>query len=174
MNWSFYRLVEAIQKSNFSEIYKLRKSLILPSKILTPFIHTFTDGGRAFSLLRVGGRLLNANLPYDAKFPLLLPKQNDFMYFTSSAVHLDLMSDLSTVIFLLSFKRFAARRGLPREMYYDNAMTFVGANRFLIDSYAASSGVRFSLIPPRASHNINKDIFYIKFITNLRGKYIKI
>ena len=34
---------------------------------------------RGFSLLRVGGRLLNASLPYDAKFPLLLPKQNNFV-----------------------------------------------------------------------------------------------
>ena len=81
MKWSFYRLIEAIQKSNFSEeISKIQKSQILPSNIqrLTPFIHTFTEEGRKFSLLRVGGRLLNASLPYDAKFPLLLPKQNDF------------------------------------------------------------------------------------------------
>ena len=49
MNWSFYRLVEAIQKSTFSEeISELRKSLILPSNILTPFIQTFTDEERAF------------------------------------------------------------------------------------------------------------------------------
>ena len=79
MKWSFYRLIEAIQKPNFLRRFLNYRNL-LSSNIqrLTPFIHTFIEEGRTFSLLRVGGTLLNGSLPYDAKFPLLLPKQNDF------------------------------------------------------------------------------------------------
>ena len=50
MKWPFYRLTEAIQKSNFSEeISKLQKSLILQSNIqrLSPsFIRSLRQGER--------------------------------------------------------------------------------------------------------------------------------
>ena len=67
-----------------------------------------------------------------------------FVCFTSKAVRLE--SDLSTDSFLLYFKRFAERRGLPREMYCNNAANFVGASpqgastgRRLITSVVGSS-----------------------------------
>lgn len=37
------------------------------------------------------------------------------------AVHLELVSDLSTTAFLLAFKRFIARRGIAKAIYSDNA-----------------------------------------------------
>ena len=271
LTWSFYKLVEIIQRQSFSEeICKIQKSLVLPSNLqrLTPFIHDFVEDQRAFSLLRVGGRLLNAPLPYDTKFPLLLPKGTAFvtlylrnlhisnchagskalvsllrdkiwlinakeecsrivrkcvhcfrykpklmtqimgnlptdrvravrpfvivgvdfcgpvnvtlrirgkppikMYiavyvcFTSKAVHLELVSDLTSDAFILSFQRFAARRGLPTKVYCDNATNFVGASRGLKEleeafrsqaddlvKYAAERNVEFIFIPPRAPH----------------------
>ena len=43
------------------------------------------------------------------------------------AVHLELTESLSTNDFVLAFKRFVARRGLPSIVYSDNAKTFKGA-----------------------------------------------
>ena len=44
------------------------------------------------------------------------------------AVHLELTDALSLSAFMLALRRFAARRGLPRIMYSDNAPTFKGAD----------------------------------------------
>ena len=43
------------------------------------------------------------------------------------AVHLELLSSLSTVCFLESFRRFIARKGRPSIMFTDNGTNFVGA-----------------------------------------------
>ena len=47
------------------------------------------------------------------------------------AVHLDIVPDLTTESFLRSFKRFSARRGLPRKMISDNGKTFKAASKSL-------------------------------------------
>ena len=46
-------------------------------------------------------------------------------------VHLDLVADLTTPCFLLSFRRFVARRGLPRKILSDNGKTFEAAAKSL-------------------------------------------
>ena len=43
------------------------------------------------------------------------------------AVHLDIVADMTTSSFLRSFKRFIARRGLPKRMISDNGKTFKSA-----------------------------------------------
>jgi len=40
-----------------------------------------------------------------------------FVYFSTKAVHLEVVSDLSTDAFLSKFDRFVARRGLPNHVY---------------------------------------------------------
>lgn len=47
------------------------------------------------------------------------------------AVHLALISDLSTENFLLALKRFISRRGLCKVIYSDNAKTFKKADQDL-------------------------------------------
>ena len=47
------------------------------------------------------------------------------------AIHLDLVSDLSSQSFLYSFKRFAAWLGLPRRIVSDNGKTFRSAAKTL-------------------------------------------
>ena len=46
---------------------------------------------------------------------------------TSRAVHLEVVTNLSTETFLLAFRHFAARRSLPQVMMSDNATTFTSA-----------------------------------------------
>ncbi|XP_064482826.1 uncharacterized protein LOC135395636 [Ornithodoros turicata] len=45
------------------------------------------------------------------------------------AVHLELVTTMSTASFLLAFRRFTARRGVPSVIYTDNASTFKKADR---------------------------------------------
>lgn len=46
----------------------------------------------------------------------------------TKAVHLELVTDLTTSAFLNTIKRFISRRGLPNNIYSDNGRNFVGAN----------------------------------------------
>ncbi|XP_072934833.1 uncharacterized protein [Epargyreus clarus] len=53
----------------------------------------------------------------------------------TKAVHLELVSDLSSSAFLAALRRMASRRGAPRHIYYDNGTNFVGASRTLQKSF---------------------------------------
>lgn len=54
-----------------------------------------------------------------------------FVCATSRAVYLDLVSSLTTEAFLMSLRRFVARRGLLHVIYSDNARIFEKASRDL-------------------------------------------
>lgn len=54
-----------------------------------------------------------------------------FICLSVKAVHLELVSDLSTDAFIAAFDRFVARRGLPSDVYSDCGTNFIGANRLL-------------------------------------------
>lgn len=56
-----------------------------------------------------------------------------FICLTIKAVHLELVTELSTYSFLEAFQRFISRRGKPLHMYSDNGRNFVGANNHLKD-----------------------------------------
>ena len=45
---------------------------------------------------------------------------------TTRAIHLEVVTDLSTETFLLAFRRFTSRKGLPQIVISDNASTYVG------------------------------------------------
>ena len=47
------------------------------------------------------------------------------------AVHLDLVPDMSALTFIRSFKRFAARRGLPSRVISDNGKAFKAAAKMI-------------------------------------------
>ena len=57
-----------------------------------------------------------------------------FICFATKAVHIEIVSDLTTEAFLASLKRFIARRG-PAEVHTDNGMNFKGAKKDLADLY---------------------------------------
>jgi len=54
-----------------------------------------------------------------------------FVCMTVKAVHLEIVTDLSTPAFLAAFDRFVARRGLPTDIYSDCGTNFVGASKQL-------------------------------------------
>ncbi|CAB0033670.1 unnamed protein product [Trichogramma brassicae] len=81
------------------------------------------------------------------------------------AVHVEVVSDLTTGAFLAAFSRFCARRGRPAVLYSDNATTFKGAARELRELFSEGSnltelarnfmqkrGMVWKFIPPRAPH----------------------
>jgi len=61
------------------------------------------------------------------------------MCFSSKAVHLELVSDLTTEAFIAALKRFFSRRGKANLMLSDNATNFVGARNELRELYNAIS-----------------------------------
>nr|XP_031829449.1 uncharacterized protein LOC116425623 [Nomia melanderi] len=58
-----------------------------------------------------------------------------FVCFATKAVHLEVVSDLTTEAFMAALKRFIARRGLCRNLYSDNGTNFVGANNEITEVY---------------------------------------
>lgn len=62
-----------------------------------------------------------------------------FVCFATKAVHLELASDLTADSYLACLRRFISRRGLPKEIYSDNASNFKGARNQLTELYKLQS-----------------------------------
>lgn len=89
-----------------------------------------------------------------------------FVCMTTKAVHLELVTSLSSASFKAALQRFISRRGRPKNMYSDNGTNFIGCRRELqelqelfnkenqsqIADYCLERGINWSTIPPRASH----------------------
>ncbi|CAK1584170.1 unnamed protein product [Parnassius mnemosyne] len=85
-----------------------------------------------------------------------------FICMATRAVHLELVSDLTSEAFIAAFKRFVSRRGHCSDLWSDNATTFVGADRILqvllteerssvavdIADWLANNGTYWHRIPP--------------------------
>ena len=84
-----------------------------------------------------------------------------FVCFCTKAVHLEIVSSLTTECFLACLKRFTSRRGVPSQLFSDNGSTFIGAHNELksvghflqanqnsiIDS-TSHDNIRWVFIPP--------------------------
>ncbi|XP_055714253.1 uncharacterized protein LOC129808500 [Phlebotomus papatasi] len=90
-----------------------------------------------------------------------------YICLSTRAIHIELVSDLTTDAFIASLKRFVSRRGKPAEILCDNATNFVGAARELkemaklveseehqrqVTDSASKQGINFKFIPPRSPH----------------------
>jgi len=84
-----------------------------------------------------------------------------FVCFTVRAVHLELVSELSTDAFIATMNRFVARRGLPTDIYSDCGTNFVGTANHLHhlvnnpecrDQLTASTHCTWHFNPPGAPH----------------------
>ena len=58
-----------------------------------------------------------------------------FVSLTVKAVHVELVSSLTTGAFVATLRHFIGRRGLPTLIWSDHGTNFVGAKRELIDLY---------------------------------------
>ena len=90
-----------------------------------------------------------------------------FICLSTKAVHLELVSDLTTEAFIASLKRLFTRRGISKNIYSDNATNFVGASRELselhklflskqhnetVREFLKKEKINWNFIPPRSPH----------------------
>ena len=99
------------------------------------------------SLLKTGidyaGPLYASDYPHQ-KFYFCL-----FTCTTIREIHLEITNSLSISDFVLAFRRFSSRRGIPDELISDNAKTFKGAQPLLLKLFA-SNCPKWSYISPRS------------------------
>lgn len=88
-----------------------------------------------------------------------------FVCLVTRAIHLELVSNLSTEAFLAALHRFMSRRGMCSHIYSDNGTNFVGANKDLTDMFKkqegksliedtlSSQGIQWHFICPAAPHH---------------------
>ena len=86
-----------------------------------------------------------------------------FVCMSTTAIHLELVDDLSTDHFIMALKRFIARRGRPQSIYSDNGTNLVGADNELrkcmkqlyeerIQNFGAPKEIEWKFQPPSAPH----------------------
>ena len=90
-----------------------------------------------------------------------------FVCLAVKAVHLEIVSDLTTEAFIAALRRFSARRGCPSLIWSDHGTNFVGANRELkelstflnnqitqreISEFCCDHSIEWKYIPERAPH----------------------
>ena len=88
-----------------------------------------------------------------------------FICLATKAVHIEVVSDLTTEAFLACLHRFTSRRGIPSMIMSDNGRTFVGAARELnelyeffrlnsgyIENAASSKKINWKFIPAYSPH----------------------
>ncbi|XP_018342727.1 PREDICTED: uncharacterized protein LOC108748856 [Trachymyrmex septentrionalis] len=98
-----------------------------------------------------------------------------FVCLTTSAVHLEVVSDYSTDGFLSTYKRFVSRRGTPHSLYSDCGTNFVGADKSLktlftqssqenqhITALLAQDRTQWNFNPPSAPHMGGKSEAVVK------------
>ncbi|CAH2218177.1 jg24405 [Pararge aegeria aegeria] len=84
-----------------------------------------------------------------------------FTCLTTRAVHIELVTSLTTSSMIMALRRFAARRGMPKILYSDNGTNFVGANKELKEAIEEMKkgklvteteelGIKWKFIPPGA------------------------
>ncbi|XP_053946180.1 uncharacterized protein LOC128855352 [Anastrepha ludens] len=116
-----------------------------------PFSHCGLDYGGPYQIRSAKGRGHHSYKGYVALF----------VCFSTRAIHLELVSDLSTAAFLAALRRFFAHRGYSSDIYSDCATTFVGADAELkadltsfrqqleaAARYVPTWGVTWHFIPP--------------------------
>jgi len=90
-----------------------------------------------------------------------------FFCFATRAIHIEVVTSLTTEAFLAALRRFKVRRGKPRTIYSDNGTTFQGAANQLhaiydmlrsssemarVQDFLAIEECDWKFIPPHAPH----------------------
>ncbi|XP_030754386.1 uncharacterized protein LOC115881149 [Sitophilus oryzae] len=130
----------------------------LPKRRVTPsppFYVTGVDYAGPFLIKDRQGRGCRTSKAYIAVF----------VCFATRALHLELVSALTTEAFLATLKRFVGRRGKPAQMYSDNGTNFKGAynelskladflqnNANSLVEAIENKGISWSFIPASSPH----------------------
>uniref|UniRef100_A0A8D8UZ49 Endonuclease n=1 Tax=Cacopsylla melanoneura TaxID=428564 RepID=A0A8D8UZ49_9HEMI len=80
-----------------------------------------------------------------------------FICMSVKAIHLELLSSLSTPCFLAALDRFIGRRGLPSAIYSDNGTNFQGAARHLSETHQFLSTYQDQI----SSHLLTREVSWI-------------
>ncbi|CAK1591284.1 unnamed protein product [Parnassius mnemosyne] len=107
----------AVTKNQF--MGQLPFSRVTPAR---PFLHSGVDFAGPINVRMSKGR---GNKSYKGYISL-------FVYMATKAIHLELINDLTSDVFIAGFKRFVARRGHVSEIWSDNGTNFVGASKELL------------------------------------------
>lgn len=85
-----------------------------------------------------------------------------FICLRYKCIHLEATSDLTKDAFIMTFRRFAARRGKPSEVFCDNGRNFVATakefgkfikiNKASLSDFASQEGIKFFFSPSYAPH----------------------
>ncbi|XP_036340597.1 uncharacterized protein LOC118749948 [Rhagoletis pomonella] len=118
-----------------------------------PFMHSGVDFAGPFNIRTTKGRGHRSYKGYVALFVCLATR----------AVHLELVSDMTTEAFLAALTRYVSVRGLGSDLYSDHGTTFIGANALVQEeirafkaqlraatSYGSTIGLTWHFIPPGA------------------------
>lgn len=117
-----------------------------------PFLHSGVDFAGPYDILMSKGRGMKTTKAYIAIFICMAVK----------AIHLELVSDLTSEAFIAAFKRFVSRRGRCSDLWSDQGRNFVAANKELtqewekaklqfrghIENCLAQDGTQWHFIPP--------------------------
>lgn len=117
-----------------------------------PFTNTGVDFCGPFDIKISGGRGCKTRKGYIAVFVCLVTR----------AVHIEVVSDLTSQAFIAAMKRMMSRRGLVSQFFSDNGTNFVGADRIIQEEFAtfkrqygdeitselARMGAEWHFIPP--------------------------
>ena len=104
-------------KATVQQMGDLPEERITPSR---PFTHTGLD---------FAGPLTIRHGPEDVRKAYAAL----FVRFATTAIHLELVSDLPKEACLSAIRRFTSRRGLPKVICSDNGVNFIGARNELME-----------------------------------------
>lgn len=122
-----------------------------------PFCRVGVDYGGPFIIKSSHGRRVTQWKSYLSLFICMATK----------AVHLEVVSDLTTSAFLATLRRFTARRGNPSDIYSDNGSNFIGTASELqqlykllreettqneIETVMLQKDIKWHFLPPHAPH----------------------
>jgi hypothetical protein len=131
----------------------LPASRIVPAR---PFIKTGVDYAGPLNIRTTKGRGHKSYKGYIALFVCMVTK----------AIHIEVVSDITSQGFIAAYKRFTSRRGLCTVIYSDNGSNFIGANMELnkkkkavirevnheVERILSKNNTTWHFIPPRAAH----------------------
>ena len=120
---------------------------------IKPFLKTGVDFAGPFDVKAARLRKLRVTKAYLCIFVCM----------STTAVHVELASDLSTPTFIAALDRFLARRGHCSDMYSDCGTNFVGTQRYLAEvydllssssytNYVTAHKITWHFNPPSAPH----------------------